>query len=106
MARAADVDVTSAPAPPIARRRGWPRPEPSVVKRGLYLLVLSALSIIFVYPFFWAVSASLKPTADVFDNRLIPQEVAWDNYSKVWDAAQLSTWLINSLYVGFAAAGR
>jgi multiple sugar transport system permease protein len=104
MARAADVDVTSAPAPPITRRRGWPRPDPSVARRGLYLLVLSGLSIIFVYPFFWAVSASLKPTDQVFDNRLIPKEFAFENYSKVWDAAKLSTWLINSLYVGFAAA--
>jgi multiple sugar transport system permease protein len=105
MARVADVDVTSAPAPPmVVRRRGWPGPTVSVAKRALYLLVLTGLSIIFVYPFLWAVSASLKPTQDVFDNRLIPREFAWDNYSKVWDAAQLSTWLMNSLYVGFAAA--
>jgi multiple sugar transport system permease protein len=104
VARVADVDVTSAPAPPLERRRGWSRPDASFAKRGLYLLVLCALSVVFIYPFVWAVSASLKPTADVFDNKLIPQEFAFDNYTKVWDAAQLSTWLINSLYVGFLAA--
>lgn len=104
MARVADVDVTSAPAPPLERRRGWSRPDASFAKRGLYLLVLCALSVVFIYPFVWAVSASLKPTADVFDNKLIPQEFAFDNYTKVWDAAQLGTWLINSLYVGFLAA--
>jgi multiple sugar transport system permease protein len=104
VARVADVDVTSAPAPPLERRRGWSRPDASFAKRGVYLLVLCALSVVFIYPFVWAVSASLKPTADVFDNKLIPQEFAFDNYTKVWDAAQLSTWLINSLYVGFLAA--
>jgi multiple sugar transport system permease protein len=104
VARVADFDVTSAPAPPLERRRGWSRPDGSFAKRGLYLLVLCALSVVFIYPFVWAVSASLKPTADVFDNKLIPQEFAFDNYTKVWDAAQLSTWLINSLYVGFLAA--
>jgi multiple sugar transport system permease protein len=104
VAGVADVDVTSAPAPPLERRRGWSRPDASFAKRGLYLLVLCALSVVFIYPFVWAVSASLKPTADVFDNKLIPQQFAFDNYTKVWDAAQLSTWLLNSLYVGFLAA--
>jgi multiple sugar transport system permease protein len=98
------ADVTSAPAPPLVRRRREWGPGVGGAKRALFVFVLCGLSVIFVYPFVWAVSASLKPTQDVFDNRLIPQTFAWDNYTKVWDAAKLFTWLMNSLYVGFAAA--
>ena len=99
------ADVTSAPAPPITpTRRHRFRPTPSHAKRALYLLVLSALSIIFIYPFIWAVSASLKPRADVFNKDLIPRPVQWENYRTVWESAELFRWLLNSLQVGFLAA--
>jgi multiple sugar transport system permease protein len=95
------ADITSAPAPPLVRGgRGWPRPTVGA-RRALFLVVLSSLSLIFVYPFVWAVSASLKPTDQVFDNRLIPREFAWENYTKVWDAAKLFTWLLNIAYFRF-----
>ena len=99
-------DVTTPPAPPIAppMQRGWPRPRGSHLTRAIYLLVLSGLTVLFLYPFVWAVSASLKPRESVFDNKLIPSDWAPENYRKVWEAAKLTTWLINSLEVGFLAA--
>jgi multiple sugar transport system permease protein len=102
VARAADV--TSAGAQRLARRRRWPRPEVRHATRAVYLLVLSGLSVIFVYPFVWAVSASLKPRESVFDNRLLPADWQPENYREVWESAKLFTWLVNSLYVGFLAA--
>ena len=100
------ADVTSAPVPPIAGRPGrWPGRPVSWAKRTLYVAVLCALSALFLYPFVWAVSASLKPRESVFDNQLIPSNWQFENYEKVWDAASLTTWLLNSVQVGFLAAG-
>lgn len=67
--------------------------------RVLILGLLSALSVAFIYPFVWLISASLKPRTDVFDNRLIPESLTFDNYLEVWQAAPLGLWLINTAYV-------
>jgi len=98
--------TTAAPTPPLTLRRrlGWPSPESNIPKRALYLLVLAGLSVLFVYPFIWTISASLKPRPDVFDNRLIPQTWHPSNYTEVWDLAPISTWFLNSVYIGVLAA--
>jgi multiple sugar transport system permease protein len=101
------ADVTSAPVPPLppaVRRREWVRPGVRGLKGLLLFAVLCGLSIIFIYPFVWTVSASLKPRESVFDNQLIPSNWEFVNYEKVWDSAQLLTWLLNSLEVAFLAA--
>ena len=98
--------TTAAPTPPLTLRRrlGWPSPESNIPKRALYLLVLAGLSVLFVYPFIWTISASLKPRPDVFDNRLLPQTWHPSNYTEVWDLAPISTWFLNSVYIGVLAA--
>lgn len=80
------------------------RTERSPVERAIFLVMLTAATVIFIYPFLWIVSASLKPRAYVFDNRLIPHHLAPSNYLQVWHAAPVLHWLINSLYIGILAA--
>ena len=41
--------------------------------RGLLLLALGSVTVLFLYPFVWLVAASFKPRSEVFDNRLIPK---------------------------------
>jgi multiple sugar transport system permease protein len=72
--------------------------------RVVWLVLLTGVTVVFLYPFVWLVSASLKPRSQVFDNRLLPRDVAWENYAKVWDAAPMLQWLQNSVVVGLAAA--
>ena len=50
------------------------------------------------------VSASLKPRSQVFDNALVPQQLAPESYVELWDAAPVLVWLVNSAVVGVAAA--
>jgi multiple sugar transport system permease protein len=76
----------------------------SVVGRVLLYVVVVALSVLFLYPFVWLVSASLKPRPQVFDNLLIPQVLQLQNYVTVWDVAPVLTWFVNSIVVGVAAA--
>lgn len=90
--------------PVVARRRIRWRPERSPVSRAIYLALLLGATVLFLYPFVWMVSASLKPRAQVFDNRLIPQTFAPQNYVDIWHAAPVVDWLVNSLYIGALAA--
>jgi multiple sugar transport system permease protein len=86
------------PADPPADRRPPRRPKAWV------LLALPLVAVLFVYPFVWLVSASLKPRSQVFDNALVPDTWAPENYVTMWDAAPVFTWLANSVVVGLAAA--
>jgi multiple sugar transport system permease protein len=74
------------------------------IERIVFLFLLSVSTVMFIAPFIWLVSASLKVRAEVFNSELLPNPVAWENYLNVWQAAPLLTWLKNSLVVGFLAA--
>ena len=89
--------VTTAP------KRGW-RPSASRVKQLPFILLLLVFSVLFVYPFLWLLSSSLKPRAYVFSNRLIPEVWHWYNYVQIWHAAPFLRWFGNSMYIDVAAA--
>src|SRR3954453_23980002 len=63
----------------------------SLLGRTVYLVLLTFLTAIFLYPFLWAVSASLKPREEVFDNKLIPRHWQPANYTHPLFAGGRST---------------
>jgi multiple sugar transport system permease protein len=69
-----------------------------------FLLLLLGFSVLFVYPFLWLISSSLKPRAYVFTNTLIPQVWHLYNYVQIWHAAPFLRWFANSMYIDVAAA--
>jgi multiple sugar transport system permease protein len=79
-----------------AARRGW--------GRIVHLLVLCLASVLFLYPFAWLISASLKPRTEVFDNSLIPHHWRFANYADLWSYAPVLHWVLNSVVVALAAA--
>ncbi len=86
-----------------------PAPRQPIRVRGtlikaVFLFLLVLCTILFLAPFIWLVSASLKTRAEVFNNELLPNPVAWQNYIYVWQAAPMLTWLRNSLVVGVLAS--
>ena len=93
-----DPETTPPVDPPRrpARRRTT---TASRVRGALVVAALAVCTLIFVYPFVWLLSASLKPRGDVFDNRLIPEVLTFDNYLEVWRAAPMGLWLANSALV-------
>jgi len=98
------ADVTTPVAPPISPPgRTWVRPI-GWARRAVFFAVCTGLAIIFIYPFIWAVSASLKPRESVFDNKIVPSNWEPSNYRTVWESASLGRWLLNSVEVGFLAA--
>jgi multiple sugar transport system permease protein len=83
--------------PPKTRRR------PTVRQVAIWI-GLVVISVAFIYPFLWLLSASFKPRGDVFDNKLIPKHFTFDNYVQIWHEAPLATWMLNSLIVTVLAA--
>jgi len=84
------VEVAKEPAPrEVGNRLG----------RWLLYLALTAVTVAFIYPFVWLLSASFKPRGEVFDNRLIPRTFTFDNYISVWQEAPMALWLFNTVLV-------
>jgi multiple sugar transport system permease protein len=90
-------------------------PRLGIVKNVLFILVLTGISILALYPFVWLISASLKPQSDVFDNRLIPKDWQW-NYTgdpsptpgdeRLFALPDMPFlhWFINSVWIGLLAS--
>jgi multiple sugar transport system permease protein len=68
-------------------------------------LLLIGVSLLFLYPLVWLVSASLKPRGEVFDNRLIPETFTPQNYVEVWEKLPLLAWVGNSILIAVLSAG-
>src|SRR3954454_18771677 len=75
------------------------RPARTTLGKAAVMLVLSAITLAFIYPLVWLFSASFKPRGDVFDNRLIPKTFTFDNYLQVWHEAPMALWLLNTVIV-------
>jgi len=67
----------------------------------LFYVGALALSVIFVFPFFWAVSSSLKTVGEIntFPPPLIPASLQFQNYSEVFAREPYGLWVQNSLVV-------
>jgi multiple sugar transport system permease protein len=77
----------------------------SRIGRGTLWVVSIGFGLLFLYPFVWLLSASLKPREQVFDNRLIPRTIRWENYADVWEQLPLLSWMLNSVLIAILAAG-
>jgi multiple sugar transport system permease protein len=102
------------PLPQVAATsRAERRSTGSWLSQGLFVLLLTGLSILFLYPFLWLISASFKPRGETFDNRLIPLHWAWNftgpdrdsPYPQyLFNVAPVGRWLFNSIWISFLGA--
>ena len=81
-----------------------PRSRGRLARNIAFVALLLLFTVLFLYPFLWLVSASLKTTAEVFDGRLIPASFHPENYSNLIQQQPVVQWTINSILVSFAAA--
>lgn len=73
-------------------------------KKGLGIVVhiiLILVAFVWVYPFLWMISASLKNQHTFFSNglNLIPKHLDFSNYVRAWNDAHFSQYFINSTIV-------
>ncbi|GAA2875399.1 carbohydrate ABC transporter permease [Nonomuraea rubra] len=74
------------------------RPSVRQVVTVVLLLVLGGL---WVYPFVWLVSASLKTSSEIFGSGLglLPEEPVWENYARAWSEVGFATYFVNTLVI-------
>ncbi|QGN34180.1 carbohydrate ABC transporter permease [Microlunatus sp. Gsoil 973] len=62
---------------------------------------LIGAALIWIFPFLWMLSASLKNNMEMFSGglRLWPKEFVWDNYARAWNDAHFGRYLINTIVV-------
>ena len=67
---------------------------------SLYIAV-TGLAILFMGPFFWAVSSSLKRPTElfVFPPKWLPEIPQWDNWAEVWRQVPFGRYAMNSVFV-------
>ena len=70
-----------------------------IVSRGLFYLLVAAIIVYTVFPFYWAVVSSLKSGAGLFSTELWPSNPAWDNYLNVFRGQPFGRNILNSVIV-------
>ena len=69
------------------------------MKRIAFYIFLIAWTIIFIYPFLWMLSATLRPEAEIGGFGIIPSKISLDSYTRVFDKIPIVRAFINSLFV-------
>jgi len=78
------------------------RRKPRVtVKEALQHLLLLAIGVSFMLPFYWLVATSLKPDAQVFQSppAWLPHPIMWHNYPKALTYVPFARYLLNTLVI-------
>jgi multiple sugar transport system permease protein len=101
---AAASAVTAAPARSTEIAGGRSGTSTRLAQKALFVALLLVFTVLFVYPFIWLVSASLKAPAEVFNNVLIPNPAHFENYNELLDRAPVLNWAWNSVLVSVLAA--
>ena len=80
------------------------RSIPYLLSRLLLHLALLTVGLIFLLPFAWSISTSLKPMQDLFrvTPNLIPSEVRWQNYGDVLNTVPFLRFYANTIIVTVA----
>ncbi|TCC27816.1 carbohydrate ABC transporter permease [Kribbella speibonae] len=62
-------------------------------------LFLVGIAVLWIFPFLWMLSASLKDNMEMFTGglKLWPSTFVWDNYSRAWNDAHFGRYLINTV---------
>jgi multiple sugar transport system permease protein len=69
------------------------------LSRTLAYTVLILGSLAMVFPFIWMGLTSLKPFAEIFELKVLPQAATLDNYREVLFKTQFPRWFSNSLII-------
>jgi ABC-type glycerol-3-phosphate transport system permease component len=90
---------------PREARRDQTRPVRGRTRRSpllwLVTLLLLSFAAVWVYPFVWVLSASVKGQLEVFTAglQLLPEAFRWENYARAWVDADFGTYMLNTIIV-------
>jgi multiple sugar transport system permease protein len=75
-----------------------------LIARVLFMVALLGATVVFVFPFIWLVSASLKTRATVFSDQLFAFPLQFENYAEIFRISPMASWFTNSVIVSILAA--
>jgi multiple sugar transport system permease protein len=76
-------------------------PERIGARRSTGWVVVNALVILYaLFPVFWILSLSLKPTSTVKDGKLFPTQITFANYKGIFTGDIFTSALVNSIGIG------
>lgn len=96
--------ATSSQNERLYQKLSGPKKVTSGLSQLVNALLLMGFTVLFLAPFLWLVSASLKTRSEVFNSEWIPDPIALENYVRVWEVTPMLAWVKNSIFVGFLAA--
>ena len=69
------------------------------------IIFLTIISLLFLVPYYWTVVVSLEPTERAINLKfhLIPENMTFENYERLFNATYFYKWLFNSLFVSTTA---
>lgn len=68
------------------------------IKRAIFMLIIFVISLVFIYPLFYTVLASLKTNVEIFANPFgLPEIFQWGNYYAAWFTASMGIYFKNSV---------
>lgn len=62
-------------------------------------LLLVGLSILFIVPFMWMLSTSLKDFRELFNSSWIPENIMWSNYREAFGFGMWPRWTANTIII-------
>ena len=71
----------------------------TVVLRVLFYLLVVVIIVFNLFPFFWALLSSFRPSAELFSTKLLPTQLTLAHYQAVFKDARFVAGLINSIIV-------
>jgi raffinose/stachyose/melibiose transport system permease protein len=81
------------------RERRW-RLGQGQVRRLVTYLVLTAICVVWIYPFLWMMSAAVKSNTEIFSGLgLIPRQWHWENSARAWEGADIGGYFLNTVTV-------
>jgi len=76
-----------------------------ILKRIFLYSVLLIGGLVFLYPFYWMIAASLAPDSEIANLTLLPSEIHLNNYSLLFEKIPIARSFINSLFVALMVTG-
>lgn len=87
----------------IPEQIAWNKPKRSpakIVGTIIGYLGMLVVSIFTLLPFFWMITSSLKSNNEIYSIPIkwFPSTWHWENYIHIWTQADMSTWLLNTIF--------
>lgn len=75
--------------------------QPAAWAKGVEIVGLILIGLVFIIPFLWMVSTSLKPDTMVmaYPPKLIPEDITFDAYTKAWGRAKFPEYFGNTVFI-------